>query len=199
MKALTLIIVLACAVVWPLVMPLFYIILATEAAIFGFFAMSLDLIMGYTGLVSLGHAAFFGTGAYVSTLLVNASGISPWFTLWLGGLCALLVSLPIGIICFRLQGPYFTIATIGLAEVLRLLVLHFREITNGALGLTVPFKGNAPWLLQFDSKLPYFYIALLMAICTVLITRKMEQSRLGNYLVAIGQNHAMYSSAVTLP
>jgi branched-chain amino acid transport system permease protein len=119
---------------------------------------------------------------------VNASSVSPWLTLWLGGLSALVLSLPIGIICFRLQGPYFTIATIGLAEALRLLVLHFREITNGAQGLTVPFKGNAPWLLQFDSKLPYYYIALLMGVCTVLITRRMERSRLGHYLVAIGQN-----------
>ena len=108
--------------------------------------------------------------------------------MWLGGLVALVLSLPVGLICFRLQGPYFTIATIGLAEALRLLVLHFREITNGAQGLTVPYKGNAPWLLQFDSKMPYYYIALAMAIGVLLITRRMERSRLGHYLVAIGQN-----------
>jgi len=65
---------------------------------------------------------------------VNHYGISPWITLWLGGAAALVISLPIGFICFRLQGPYFTIATIGLAEALRLLVLHFREITNGPRG-----------------------------------------------------------------
>jgi branched-chain amino acid transport system permease protein len=120
--------------------------------------------------------------------LVNAYGISPWITLWLGGLAALLLSVPVGIICFRLQGPYFAIASIGLAEALRLLVLHFRDITNGAQGLTVPFKGNAPWLLQFDSKFPYYYLALVVAVGVVLIVRRMERSRLGHYLVAIGQN-----------
>jgi branched-chain amino acid transport system permease protein len=147
-----------------------------------------NILSGYAGQLSLGHAAFFGTGAYVSTLLVNAYGISPWITLWIGGAAALLLSLPVGFICFRLQGPYFTIATIGLAEALRLLVLHFREITNGAQGLTVPFRGNAPWHLQFDSKLPYYYVAMALAIAVLLVTRRMERSRLGHYLVAIGQN-----------
>jgi branched-chain amino acid transport system permease protein len=147
-----------------------------------------NILSGYAGQLSLGHAAFFGTGAYVSMLLVNTYGISPWITLWIGGAAALLLSLPVGLICFRLQGPYFTIATIGLAEALRLLVLHFREITNGAQGLTVPFRGNAPWHLQFDSKLPYYYVAMALAIAVLLVTRRMERSRLGHYLVAIGQN-----------
>lgn len=166
----------------------FYVHIVITMAIFVALGGAWNILSGYAGQLSLGHAAFFGTGAYVSTLLVNAYGISPWVTLWLGGLAAMLLSLPVGRICFRLQGPYFTIATIGLAEALRLLVLHFRDITNGAQGLTVPYKGNAPWLLQFDSKFPYYYIALAMAAAVLLITRKMERSRLGHYLVAIGQN-----------
>jgi branched-chain amino acid transport system permease protein len=183
------VIILFVLVILPHLMPNpFYVHILVVMAIFVVLGQAWNIIGGYGGQLSLGHAAFFGTGAYVSTLLVNAYGISPWFTLWLGGFSALVLSLPIGIICFRLQGPYFTIATIGLAEALRLLVLHFRQITNGAQGLTVPFKGNAPWLLQFDSKFPYYYIALAMAVATVLITRRMERSRLGQYLVAIGQN-----------
>jgi branched-chain amino acid transport system permease protein len=166
----------------------FYVHIIVMMAIFVVLGGAWNILSGYAGQLSLGHAAFFGTGAYVSTLLVNAYGVSPWVTLWLGGLAALLLSLPIGRLCFRLQGPYFTIATIGLGEALRLLVLHFREITNGAQGLTVPYKGSAPWLLQFDSKMPYYYIALAMAIGVILITRRMERSRLGHYLVAIGQN-----------
>jgi branched-chain amino acid transport system permease protein len=166
----------------------FYVHIAVMMAVFAVLGEAWNIIGGYGGQLSLGHAAFFGTGAYVSTLLVNAYGISPWITLWLGGLAALLLSVPVGIICFRLQGPYFAIASIGLAEALRLLVLHFRDITNGAQGLTVPFKGNAPWLLQFDSKFPYYYLALVMAVGVVLIVRRMERSRLGHYLVAIGQN-----------
>ncbi|MBP2670747.1 MAG: branched-chain amino acid transporter permease [candidate division NC10 bacterium] len=166
----------------------FYVHIVVMMAIYVMLGGAWNILSGYAGQLSLGHAAFFGTGAYVSTLLVNHYGISPWITLWFGGAAALALSLPIGFICFRLQGPYFTIATIGLAEALRLLVLHFREITNGAQGLTVPFKGNAPWLLQFDSKMPYYYIALALAAGVLLVTWRMERSRLGHYLVAIGQN-----------
>ncbi len=166
----------------------FYVHIVIMMAIFVALGGAWNIIGGYGGQLSLGHAAFFGTGAYVSTLLVNAYNLSPWITLWIGGLAAFLLSLPIGAICFRLQGPYFTIATIGLAEALRMLVLHYREITNGAQGLTVPFKGNAPLLLQFDSKMPYYYIAVVLAAAVLVITRRMERSRLGHYLVAIGQN-----------
>jgi branched-chain amino acid transport system permease protein len=166
----------------------FYVHIVVMAFIFVILGGAWNILSGYAGQLSLGHAAFFGTGAYASTLMVNVYGTSPWITLWIGGLAAFLLSLPVGFICFRLQGPYFTIATIGLAEALRLLVLHFRDITNGAQGLTVPFKGNAPWHLQFDSKLPYYYIALLLAVAVLLITHRMERSRLGHYLVAIGQN-----------
>ncbi len=166
----------------------FYVHIAIMMGVFAAVGGAWNIIGGYGGQLSLGHAAFFGTGAYVSTLLVNVYGISPWITLWVGGLAALALSVPVGIICFRLQGPYFAIATIGLAEALRLLVLHFREITNGAQGLTVPFKGDAPWHFQFGSKLPYYYLALAMAVAVVLIVRRMERGRLGHYLVAIGQN-----------
>ncbi len=180
---------LLCLIVLPFLLPNpFYVHIAVMMAVFAVLGGAWNLIGGYGGQLSLGHAAFFGTGAYVSTLLVNATGISPWLTLWLGGAAALLLSLPVGAICFRLQGPYFAIASIGLGEVLRLLVLHFREITNGAQGLTVPFKGDAPWQLQFGSKIPYYYIGLAMAVAMVLITRRMERVRLGHYLVAIGQN-----------
>jgi len=166
----------------------FYVHIVVMMALFAVLGGAWNIIGGYGGQLSLGHAAFFGTGAYVSTLLVNAYGISPWLTMWCGGLAALLLSVPIGAICFRLRGPYFAIATIGLAEVLRLLVLHYREITHGAQGLTVPFKGDAPWHLQFSSKVPYYYLALAMALAVVVMVWRMERVRLGHYLVAIGQN-----------
>jgi branched-chain amino acid transport system permease protein len=166
----------------------FYIHIVIMMAVFAILGSAWNLIGGYAGQLSLGHAAFFGTGAYVSTMLVNRYGTSPWITLWIGGAAALLLSIPVGVICFRLQGPYFAIATIGLAEALRLLVLHFREITNGSLGLTVPYKGDAPWQFQFGSKYPYYYIALAMALGMIFVARWMERRRLGHYLVAIGQD-----------
>lgn len=176
-------------VILPFLLPNpFYVHILIMMAVFAILGGAWNLIGGYGGQLSLGHAAFFGMGAYVSTLLINHYPISPWITLWIGAAAALALSIPVGIICFRLQGPYFAIATIGLAEALRLLVLHFREITNGSLGLTVPFKGDAPWQFQFTSKLPYYYLALALAAGMVLLARGMERMRLGHYLVAIGQD-----------
>jgi branched-chain amino acid transport system permease protein len=115
-------------------------------------------------------------------------GLSPWIGIFVGAFLALAMSLLLGAICFRLRGPYFAIATIGLAEVLRLLTLHFRGWTNGAIGLTIPFKGNAPLLFQFTSKVPYYFIALILMLLTIWAVRRTENSRLGNYLLAIGQD-----------
>lgn len=183
--------ILAFLVALPHLLPnAFYVHVVVMMAIFAVLGAAWNLVGGYAGQLSLGHAAFFGTGAYASTLLVISYHLSPWLTLWVGGLAALLLSVPVGRICFRLQGPYFAIATIGLAEALRLLVLHYREVTNGAQGLTVPFRGDSPWQLQFGSKLPYYYIALVMAALMVVLARRLERSRLGHYLVAIGQDQA---------
>lgn len=173
--------------VLPLLLPPFLTHILIMMGLFAVLGMAWNLLGGYGGQLSLGNAAFFGMGAYASTLLVARYGISPWFTLWIGGLAAFLLSIPVGAICFRLRGPYFAIATIGLAEVLRLLVLHFRDVTNGAQGMTIPFKGSAPWHLQFRSKVPYYYLSLAMVLTVIWITARVERSRLGNYLVAIGQ------------
>ena len=82
-----------------------------------------------------------------------------------GGVVAMLASLPIGALCFRLRGPYFAIATIATAQVLMLLFLKFRDFAWGAEGTTIPNLGNAPLMMQFDAKAAYYYIALgLLAV-----------------------------------
>ena len=77
----------------------------------------------------------------------------------------MLASLPIGALCFRLRGPYFAISTIATAQTLMLLFLKFRDFAWGAEGATIPNLGNSPWMMQFDAKAAYYYIALgLLAI-----------------------------------
>lgn len=147
-----------------------------------------NLIGGYGGQFSLGHAAFFGIGAYTSTILLNAWDVSPWISMFLGGLLAILMSLVIGLTCFRLRSHYFTIATIGFAEVLRLSALYFRGLTGGAQGMTIPYLGTAPAMYQFDSKVPYYYIILFFMLLTIYLTHKIRNSRLGFYLLALSQN-----------
>ncbi len=156
--------------------------------LFAFIGVAWNLMGGYAKQLSLGHAAYFGLGAYTSTILLIRFGISPWIGLVAGGIVAMLASLPIGWLCFRLRGPYFAIATIATAQVLMLLFLKFRGFAWGAEGTTIPFLGNAPLMMQFSGKAPYYYIALALLALGLLTTYLIERSWMGYYLVAVGED-----------
>src|SRR6266404_2427539 len=128
--------------------------------LFSFIGVAWNLMGGYAKQLSLGHAAYFGLGAYTSTILEIDFGVSPWIGMLAGGVIATLASLPIGALCFRLRGPYFAIATIATAQVLMLLFLKFRDFAWGAEGTTIPNLGDAPLMMQFEGKAPYYYIVL---------------------------------------
>ena len=128
--------------------------------LFAFIGVAWNLMGGYAKQLSLGHAAYFGLGAYTSTILQIDFGISPWIGMIAGGVVAMLASLPIGWLCFRLRGPYFTIATIATAQALMLIFLKFRDFAWGAEGTTIPNLGNAPLMMQFEAKSAYYYVAL---------------------------------------
>lgn len=156
--------------------------------LFAFIGTAWNLLGGYAKQLSLGHAAFFGLGAYTSTLMQINYGISPWIGMVAGGVVGMLASLPIGWLCFRLRGPYFTIATISAAQVLMLIFLKFRDFAWGAEGTTIPNLGNAPLMMQFEGKAAYYYIALGLLSLALAITAYIERSRIGYYLVAIGED-----------
>jgi branched-chain amino acid transport system permease protein len=156
--------------------------------LFAFIGTAWNLLGGYAKQLSLGHAAFFGLGAYTSTLLQIHFGISPWIGMVAGGVVGMFASLPIGWLCFRLRGPYFTIATIATAQALMLVFLKFRDFAWGAEGTTIPNLGNAPLMMQFDGKAPYYYVVLGLLVLALGITAWIERSRIGYYLVAIGED-----------
>jgi branched-chain amino acid transport system permease protein len=156
--------------------------------LFAFIGVAWNLMGGYAKQLSLGHAAYFGLGAYTSTILEIRYGISPWIGMVAGGAVAMLASLPIGAVCFRLRGPYFAIATIATAQVLMLLFLKFRDFAWGAEGTTIPNFGDAPLMMQFDEKSSYYYLALGLLALGLAITYRIEHSWMGYYLVAIGED-----------
>jgi branched-chain amino acid transport system permease protein len=156
--------------------------------LFAFIGVAWNLMGGYAKQLSLGHAAYFGLGAYASTILEIRFGISPWLGMLAGGLVAMLASLPIGALCFRLRGPYFAIATIATAQVLMLLFLKFRDFAWGAEGTTIPNFGDAPLMMQFDAKAAYYYVALGLLALGLAITYRIEHSWMGYYLVALGED-----------
>ncbi|MGA7327417.1 MAG: branched-chain amino acid ABC transporter permease [Rhodomicrobium sp.] len=166
----------------------FVIDICIRVLLFGFLGVAWNLLGGYAKQLSLGHAAYFGLGAYTSTILMIRHGISPWIGMIAGGVVAMIASLPIGALCFRLRGPYFAISTIATAQVLMLLFLKFRDFAWGAEGTTIPNLGNAPLMMQFEGKAPYYYVALALLATGLVVTSWVERSWMGYYLVALGED-----------
>ncbi len=156
-------------------------------AMWGAAATAWNLVGGYAGGLSLGHAAFFGLGAYTSSLLYLDYHVSPWLGALAGGLVAMVSALVIGTITIRLRGPFFALATLAFAAILGIVATNLRSLTHGSEGMTIPFApslGNA----IFDSKLPYYYIALALLASYVALTWWIANSRFGYYLVALREN-----------
>ncbi|HEY4541717.1 MAG TPA: branched-chain amino acid ABC transporter permease [Noviherbaspirillum sp.] len=143
-----------------------------------------NIVGGYAGQVSLGHVAFYGLGAYTSTMLITLLGINPWLAMIAGGLLASAISLGIGWSCFRLKGHYFTMATIAVAEIMQIVFTNW-ELAGSAVGLTLPMDSEGWGAFVFSSKVPYYYIALGLLLLTLLANYLIEKSYLGYYFRAI--------------
>lgn len=141
---------------------------------------SWNLLAGYTGQVSFGHAMFFGTGAYTAGILVIKLGISAWWGMVFGGAVSMLMGLLVGWICFRLRGPYFALATLAGGEIIRLVATNWESLTEGMVGILI--------IQSFKSKLPYYYIALALAAVCIYIIHVVMKSKWGYYFVSIREN-----------
>jgi len=142
---------------------------------------SWNLLGGYTGQVSFGHAAFFGMGAYTACLLYVKLGVSLWIGFIAAGIAGALISLPIGAICFRLKGPYFALSVLAFSEVLRLIILHWKSFTEGAVGILL----IDPVL---SSKTGYYYLILAITVLTMMTVSYVLRKRMGYYFLAIRED-----------
>jgi branched-chain amino acid transport system permease protein len=158
---------------------------------FAFLGAAWNILGGYAGQFSFGHAAFFGIGAYSSTLLLVRAGVSPWLGVWAGGLLAAAFGCFTGYLVFRygLRGPYFALVTLAFAEMLRLIAVNWMGI-GGPMGILIPLPkdGDSLWRLQFREKLPYYYLMLGLTLLVLGLTRRLERSRLGYTWAAIREN-----------
>jgi branched-chain amino acid transport system permease protein len=150
-------------------------------------AASWNLLGGFAGQVSLGHAAFFGIGAYTSTILYLSFGVSPWIGMFAGAGLSMLVALIIGYPCFRLTSHFFALATIAFSEVLRLLASYWRDLTNGGVGLLIPHEPAFKNFI-FEEKLAYTYVILAMMLAIFFITVLLKKARFGFSLVALKED-----------
>ena len=152
---------------------------------------SWNLLGGFGGQVSFGHATFFGVGAYATMILYLRLGLAPWYGMVLGGVAAVAVSLPIGLICFRLRGPYFSLSTLAVAEIVRLIALNWEALTNGPVGLlitTLPRVAFGARAINWESKVPFYYIIAALAVLAMAATWRLSRARLGAYLLAIRED-----------
>ncbi|WP_425487010.1 ABC transporter permease subunit [Microvirga makkahensis] len=152
--------------------------------IFGALSTAWNIVGGYAGQLSLGHTVFYGIGAYTTALLIQHVGLSPWLGMWAGAALSVLVGIGIGYPCFRLRGPFFSLATIAFLEVVRLLSIHFNGLTGGAAGLIVPLNLGWAWMI-FENKINYLYIAFGLLLLTLIVSWAIRNSRLGFYLTAV--------------
>ncbi len=162
-----------------------------------------NVIGGYTGQYSVGHAAYFGVGAYVTVMLMELKHVAPWWGIWAAIAAAVLLSVVIGAITFRLRGPYFVLASISVAEIIRLAALYYKDFTRGAEGFLL---GDIPALhllgaeIEFFTKRPFYFVGLAAAVLSVAANWAVQHSKLGYYFQAIREDQdAAHSLGIDLP
>jgi branched-chain amino acid transport system permease protein len=154
-------------------------------------------LMGRFGLVSIGHGAFLGVGAYTTVLLWNFFGVTPWLGSLAAAAAAVLLAVVIGIPCFRFRvvGHYFALVTLALGEVIRLLIIAERDWTAGSLGLTLKAAGgDSLWAIQFANKQVFYYGSLVAWLAGLWVWRRVDRSMTRAALEAIGEDETAAAS-----
>jgi branched-chain amino acid transport system permease protein len=147
-----------------------------------------NLLGGYGGQYSFGHAAFFGTAAYATAILQVRYGVNAWLGLIIGIASGALAGAIVGALTFRsgLRGSYFSLVTLAFAEVLR-IIAGIAPITGAGVGTLIPLDMHAQ-AFQFQSRVPFYFIALALVALSLIVVRAVEKSRFGAYLVAVREN-----------
>ena len=176
---------LGCVVIFPFISPSpFYIHMVLMIFLYAAMGQSWNILGGFTGQVSLGHAMFFGTGAYSLAILLAKMDVNPWIGIIAGGVFAGIFSQVIAYPLLRLAGHYFAVATMVMNEIVQTLMINW-DYCGGARGLWFPIKDEGFLNIQFSSKIPYYFIGFGLLCVVFILTRLVQKSKLGYYLRAI--------------
>jgi len=192
---------LVLALLFPLAMQamdqLFYVSFASRVLIYAIAATSLNLVLGYGGMISFGHAAFVGTGAYVASILIAEGASSAWIG-WPAALAAsALLAWIIGAISLRTRGVYFIMITLAFAQMMFYLVNSMKAY-GGDEGLSLPRRAELGLGLDLGNEVVFYYVVLAILAATLYGLRRLIQSRFGRVVLAIRENEARVE-AIGLP
>src|SRR5690242_18969131 len=168
--------------------------LGTQIAIYALFAMSLNLLLGTTGLVSFGHAAYFGIGSYGCGILMKTLGVPFWLAFPAAGLIAAAFGLVFGFFCVRLTKIYFAMLTLAFAQIVWAICFKWNDVTGGDQGLPdVPFPdlawlGSLPGFQRFRIGELFFFVALEVVALSIAVLRRLTDSPFGRVLTVIREN-----------
>jgi len=195
-KRAVIVLIFGLIAVFPALGPSSYVLhIATLIFIWAFIATAWSY-MGRFGLVSLGHGAFLGLGAYTAGLLFNSLGLTPWLGMILGALIAVGLAVIIGFACFRFGviGDYFALLTLALGEIVTLLLVAFREYTGGSLGFTLKRVEPSLLYMRFDDKVHFYYLALAFLGAALVLWKLIDRSKMQKALRAIGEDEVAAST-----
>ena len=155
----------------------------TQVLLFAILALSWNILGGFARQVSVGHVAFFGIGAYTSTLLALHFSLSPWLGMIVGGLIAAAAGALLGLVTFRLRGKFFTMATLAFAEVMRILAVDLRAVTRGSEGITINSTPD-PSMFVFGSLQTYVFVGFALMLALYGLSVLLARSKIGLKLLA---------------
>lgn len=198
-RSLPLLVLLVFAAGFPWFGEKYYVDLVMKIMILSVFALSLELLVGQTGLVSFGHAAFFGIGAYAAALLSPQSGPASFWVLLPAALIASgLYALAVGALSLRTRGIYFIMVTLAFAQ-MAYYVFHDTRVGGGSDGIYLYFRPQiaigGTTLLDFDSQLVFYFLVLVALVLTFLLLAKLQRSRFGRSLAGIRVNEQRMRAA----
>lgn len=156
----------------------YYVDMAFHVMLWAALAGAWNIVGGLAGQLALGHAAFFGIGAYASTLLLVRAGISPWLGMFVGAAVAAVVALGLGGATLRLKGPFFAMTTAAFAELIRIAAVNWDSLTGGTRGLWIPWEPN-PWHFAFRDRRSYLLVAVTLTLVVVVATALLSRGALG--------------------
>lgn len=184
-------ILLAALVALPPFMGEYHVYLLSLTLLWGIFALSMGLVLGYLGEINFGQAAFVAIAGYASSLLRLKLGLSFWTAAPIGLALVIAMAALVGLITLRLRGPFFALVTLGFGEIVRLVITNWQDLTNGPLGLR-PIAPPEPILgLHFDTKLGFYYLVLVTLAASVAILGRLIRSRPGQMMIAVREDEVL--------